>query len=60
MTCEGCENTVETALTNVDGIVSAEALYSAGTATITYDTTKVNLDLITQTIDKTGYEVVNK
>ncbi len=58
MTCEGCENTIESALTNVDGVVSAEALHTAGTATVTFDTTKVNLDLITQTIDKTGYEVV--
>lgn len=57
MTCEGCENTIESALTNLDGVVSAEALHVDGLTTVSFDTTIVNADLLSQTINNLGYKV---
>lgn len=59
MTCEGCENSIETALTKMNGVVSAEARYNEGIATVSYDSTKVNVELINQAIKEVGYEVIN-
>ncbi len=57
MTCEGCEKTIETALTNLNGVVSAEALHIEGITTVSFDTTLVNADLLSQTINNLGYKV---
>lgn len=59
MTCEGCENSIETALIKMNGVVSAEARYNKGIATVSYDSTKVNVELINQAIKEVGYEVIN-
>ncbi|HLO92534.1 MAG TPA: cation transporter [Lentimicrobium sp.] len=59
MTCEGCENTVESALTKVDGVVTAEASYVKSVASVSYDTTKVKRELLTETINNLGYHVEN-
>lgn len=59
MSCEGCENTIEGALTELDGISSVEALYKEGIATVSYDTLKVTTDKISETINNLGYEVIN-
>lgn len=54
MTCEGCENTVATALTKLDGVVSAKASYKDSVAVVTYDSTKVNRAKLTQAINDLG------
>lgn len=59
MTCEGCENSVETALTKLEGVASAEASYVKKVASISYDSTKVSTSLLTQTINDLGYHVEN-
>lgn len=59
MTCEGCENSVETALTKLEGVKTAEASYVKKIASISYDSTKVSADLLTQTINDLGYHVEN-
>lgn len=58
MTCTGCENTVESALTKVDGVVSVEASHVNAIATISFDSTKVEEQSLAQTINETGYKVV--
>jgi copper chaperone CopZ len=59
MTCEGCENTIETSLAKLDGVVTVEALHKEGVANISYDTTKVNVEVLSQTINSLGYKAVN-
>lgn len=57
MTCEGCENSIETALTKVDGVVTAEASHIKATTSISYDTTKVKPEVLAETINGLGYTV---
>ncbi len=58
MTCTGCENTIETALSKIDGVVSSEAIHTKASATVSFDSTKVDRVLLTQTINNLGYQVV--
>jgi copper chaperone CopZ len=58
MTCEGCENTIESALTKVDGVVNVEASYVNAVANISYDSTKVEEHSLAQAINETGYKVI--
>lgn len=60
MTCTGCENTIESALTGLEGVVSAEASHTKSIATISFDSTKVDDKLLSQTINNIGYHVVEK
>lgn len=57
MTCEGCEHSVETALTDVQGVVSAKASHLKEITVISYDTTKVKPELLAETINNLGYHV---
>ncbi len=57
MTCEGCENTIESTLTDIDGVVSAEASHTNAVANVTYDSTKVNREELAVAINKLGYKV---
>lgn len=59
MTCEGCENTIESALTEIDGVVSAEASHTKAVAVVSYDSTKVTTQTLAQTINELGYQAVN-
>jgi len=58
MTCEGCENSVEKALSGVEGVVAAEASHLKELTTISYDTTKVKPEVLAETINNLGYKVV--
>jgi copper chaperone CopZ len=58
MTCEGCENTIESALTKVDGVMSVEASHVNAVATISYDSTKIEEKSLAQAINETGYKVI--
>lgn len=57
MTCEGCEHSVETALTGVKGVISAEASHQKAITVISYDSTLVKPELLAETIDGLGYHV---
>ena len=58
MTCSGCENHVQQALFNQEGVVDAKASYENGDAIVKYDKTKVDLKTLSEAIEKeTGYEV---
>jgi len=55
MTCGGCESTVESALTAIEGVDSAFASYVDEKVKILVDTTKVSVSFIKETIDSEGY-----
>jgi len=46
-------------LKNTDGVVSVKILFNASKAKIEYDENITNKDLIIQTIDDLGYDVLN-
>jgi len=57
MTCEGCEKTVETTLAKLDGVTTSEASHVNEMATITYDTTLLDVNALSQAIEGVGYTV---
>lgn len=59
MTCSGCEAHVSGALMHVDGVVNAEASYEQGTATVTYDPSRTDLQQLFAAIDSTGYNALD-
>jgi copper chaperone len=53
MSCDGCEDIVEGALEDVDGVESAEADQHDNTATVEGD---VDVDDLVEAVDTAGYE----
>ena len=59
MMCNGCEETVVSAIKSVDGVESAEASHEQGTATISYDSEKTDPLFINMAINNTHYKVIS-
>lgn len=57
MTCEACNYTVTNAANQVGGVISAEADYETGKATITFDKSKTNEKEVIESINETHYKV---
>lgn len=55
MTCASCENRVETAVKNLEGIIMVKVSYSGQFAEIQYDDNLCNLNKIKATIKTAGY-----
>lgn len=55
MTCGSCQNHVNHAVNELDGIVSIETSYDKGNSVIEYDKTKTNQDEIKKAVESTGY-----
>jgi sulfite exporter TauE/SafE/plastocyanin domain-containing protein/copper chaperone CopZ len=55
MTCTSCENRVEKAIKNLDGVVNATANYSGQFAVVEYDDELCDLEKIKEAIKKAGY-----
>lgn len=55
MTCQGCENTVQNALTAIDGIDSASASHVHKIVDIFVDTSQVSIKEIRNAINSKGY-----
>ena len=53
MTCEGCEDIIQTALEDVDGVESAETDRNEDVATVEGD---VDVDDLIDAVDMAGYE----
>ncbi len=53
MTCEGCEEVVENALSDVSGVESADADRESESATVEGD---ANVDDLVEAVDFAGYE----
>ena len=60
MTGTDCERKIETALSNMDGVVNVKAIYTSSNVYITYDANSAVLNVIIQVIEKLPYKVKNK
>lgn len=58
MTCTGCENTIQTNLAKVPGIVSVKASYTVGNAIVEYFPAKVDTTKIKEVVNGLGYTAV--
>lgn len=60
VTCTACEHKIEKALKKLEGINDAKVNYALSTVDIIYNTDKVDLKSIYDTIEKTGYGVIHE
>ncbi|MHC1706993.1 MAG: copper ion binding protein [Bacteroidales bacterium] len=58
MTCTGCENTIQTAVSELPGVSTIKADHLAGKATVAFDTTKTTVASIADAIKNAGYQVI--
>jgi mercuric ion transport protein len=59
MTCEACENHVNHAVGQVDGVISSIISYDEESGTIEYDKEITTMVEIVDAVNSTGYEVTN-
>ena len=57
MTCEGCEEHVNTRLSKVAGVLSYKTSYILKNSLVTFDKSKVDIKTIEAAINKTGYTI---
>ncbi|MGI9553002.1 MAG: mercuric transport protein MerTP, partial [Aurantibacter sp.] len=60
MTCSGCEQSIEHAVGQLEGVNSVKASYDSGTATINFSPSLVSDKHIVEAINGTGYQVVKE
>ena len=58
MTCEGCENTIESNLQTLNGIVSVEASHADANAKVGIKGTEIDSAIVAQTISEAGYTLI--
>jgi len=58
MTCSTCAQTIETALSDLEGIEVASVNLAAEKATVVYDPKKVGIDGMKTAVEKAGYGVI--
>jgi copper chaperone CopZ len=60
MTCTGCENSVNKALSDLNGVIHVKSDYHTGIAKVRYDKTKVSSKQFKKAIEESvGYKVLN-
>ncbi len=59
MTCSGCEEHVKHATNQLPGVLKASASFEQGTAQVTYDASILNIEILTDAINETGYTIVS-
>lgn len=57
MSCNGCEQNIENALQNLDGVTRVEADHEADTVEVVIDEGVCDDDDLTTTIEEAGYDV---
>lgn len=57
MSCNHCVNAVESNVGKLDGVASVKVSLKEGEVDVEFDSNKVNLDQIKETIDDQGYDV---
>ncbi|MCG7339044.1 copper chaperone CopZ [Staphylococcus sp. ACRSN] len=57
MSCDHCKQAVEGALTNLNGITTAEVNLSEGNVTVDYDPSQVTTNSMKDAIEDQGYDV---
>jgi periplasmic mercuric ion binding protein len=55
MTCTGCENTVQEAVTKIGGVKSIKASHLDSTAVVSFDESKTSIAAIGDAINEAGY-----
>lgn len=56
MTCQGCVRSVETRLSKVAGVESAHVDLAAGSATVEYDDSRVDVGKLIAAVQQIGFE----
>lgn len=56
MTCQSCNNAVDQALGELEGVTGVEADYITGKATMQWQSEKVSADTLLETVNKLGYQ----
>lgn len=59
MTCTGCENNIQFALTSLKGVDSVDADHRAKTVRVDYDPEVISPDEIRRAIEDMGYRMVD-
>ncbi len=59
MTCESCQNEINSAVNQLSGIIKVSSSYEKGNADVQFDDTKTNVAEIEKAINSTGYKAVN-
>ena len=57
MSCSHCENSIKKFVGSLDGVDSVEVDLKGKKVSVEYDTEKVSLDMISETIEDQGYDV---
>ena len=57
MTCGHCKSAVEGALTNMDGVSSAEVNLEANNVTVNFDENTVSVEKMKEEIEEQGYDI---
>lgn len=60
MTCINCQNKIEKALRNTEGILEVRVSYNKGIARITYDAERISLQEIVSVIESLDYQVLKE
>lgn len=59
MTCDSCEELINTTASKIDGVVSVSSSSPAQEAIVEYDTAKTDIESIMKAIAKTGYKTLS-
>ncbi|MCP4312243.1 MAG: heavy-metal-associated domain-containing protein [Bacteroidetes bacterium] len=57
MTCEGCENAINTGVKGLEGIASVESSHEEACTKVKYDSNTTSVEEITASITETGFKV---
>ena len=57
ISCDHCKNTIEGALTQLDGVSRAEVVVDAKTVTVSFDDAETDVEAIRAAIENEGYDV---
>ncbi|MGH2669742.1 MAG: heavy-metal-associated domain-containing protein [bacterium] len=57
MSCTGCEQRIQKALSRVDGVVRSSADHHAGRVRVVFDPTRTSKEAVRSCIERAGYEV---
>ena len=60
MTCEGCENAISKSVLAMEGVKDVKASHVDSTTIVVYDSTAIDIRMISQKIDTVGYKVIGK
>lgn len=58
MTCSACEQRIQRALAQVDGVVRSAADHRAARVKVVFDPTRTSVETVQRRITEAGYEVV--